>query len=125
MNTIYSRATSALASTLFVLLLVNSSNAASIPAYQVFAGQDGSQGFGGELAMHFIVNSPITVTSLGAFDADSDGITGPLTTELWSRNGGAGVTMLASDTFTAASPGALIGGSRFKPIAAPVVLNPG
>ncbi|MDG2125390.1 MAG: hypothetical protein P8J87_16930, partial [Verrucomicrobiales bacterium] len=88
----------------------------------------------GTLGLDFDVNSAITVTELGVFDDASDGITRPLTVQLWSRdNGGTPLdpvddfegTILAELTFTRALPGDLRGGHRSKPLPVPLVLQPG
>jgi len=118
-----------------LILTVNGAAQAATVAYDIPASTAGTQSFGGVLGMDFVVNSDIRVTSLGAFDHNSDGIaSGTITTELWGRNengtptnfaddSGAGI--LASDTFTSGSPGTLIGGSRFKTLGSPLLLTPG
>jgi hypothetical protein len=103
-------------------------------AYRIPRGMPGDLAITASLGMDFVVNRPITITSLGAFDDGSNGIRRNLTVQLWSRNDGGtpdqfrddlGVAALATSTFTAASPGSLVGGSRFKPLATPLVLQPG
>ena len=114
--------------------LVFGTGGGPVVAYQVPAGTVGNQNFGGSLGMDFVVNAPIQITDLGAFDSNSDGVSLTLTTELWSRNDGgtpndphddSGITVLASETFTPVDPGTLVGGSRLKPLAVPLVLQPG
>lgn len=100
-------------------------SAASITAYEVKAGTTGNQAYSGILSMLFEANTTITVDALGAFDDYGDGISGPLTTELWSRNGTSGMAILASKTFDAADPGTLDGGSRIKALDTALVLAPG
>jgi hypothetical protein len=68
------------------------------------------------------------------FDSGGNGLSSTLTAELWSRNENgtpgnftddtAG-TRLAQLTFTAADPGTLVGGSRFKRLATALTLAPG
>ncbi len=103
-------------------------------AYRVATGTAGTQNFGGALGMDFNATRTLRVMSLGVFDSGSNGLSSTLTAQLWRRNenGTPGVftddtghSVLASATFTAASPGTLEGGSRFKPLAAPLELSPG
>src|SRR2546430_1236457 len=60
----------------------------------------------------FYVNSPVTVSQLGVFDDQSDGVQGPtvLTVQLYARSGSAG-TLLETLTFDAANPGKLVNGN--------------
>jgi len=98
-------------------------------AYNVPAGTIGTQAFAGPLGMDFDVNQPIFITQLGVFDHDSAGVSTPvglnrdLTARLWDRSGTP--TLLETLQFTNAVPGTLIGGSRFKPLAAPLYLPAG
>ena len=117
---------------LFIVLGIGYAHAGTV-AYQVPAGKEGTQNYGGALGMDFIVNTPIRVVGLGAFDDSSDGINLDLTSGIWSRdNAGTpddfaddtGIALLASETFTNADPGVLVDGSRIKPID-PFVLSPG
>jgi hypothetical protein len=94
----------------------------------------GNQAFEGALGMDFIVNLPIQVVQLGAFDSGSDELAVPITVELWSRDDGgtpdvfnddAGGEILASLEFEEGDTGILEGGTRFLPLADPVVLLPG
>ncbi|MCB1125571.1 MAG: lamin tail domain-containing protein, partial [Verrucomicrobiae bacterium] len=94
-------------------------------AYLVEAGTGGNQSYGGALGMDFEVLEEIRVTDLGVFDDDSDGLFRTITAQLWSRSGDSGISILARETFTPAVPGTLEGGSRFKPLASPLVLPPG
>jgi hypothetical protein len=103
-------------------------------AYQVPGGVNGNQATAASLGMDFVVTRPITVHSLGAFDDSSNGMGRTITVQLWSRNDAGtstnfgddtGGSILATSTFSSASPGTLIGGSRFKTLAAAVVLQPG
>lgn len=94
-------------------------------AYLVEAGTGGNQSYGGALGMDFEVIEEIRVTDLGVFDDNSDGLFRPITAQLWSRAGNSGISILAQETFTPDLPGTLEGGSRFKPLAEPLVLSPG
>lgn len=103
-------------------------------AYRVATGTAGNQNFGGALGMDFNTTRTVRVTSLGVFDSGSDGLSSTITAQLWRRNenGTPGVftddtgqSLLSTASFTAASPGTLEGGSRFKPLAAPLDLAPG
>ncbi|NIP94026.1 MAG: hypothetical protein GWO24_11455, partial [Akkermansiaceae bacterium] len=105
-----------------------------IIAYQIDEGTVGNQDFGGALGMDFIVNGSITVQELGVFDSGSDGLSRAITVELWSRDDGgtpdvfnddSGDTILAFSTFGVGEEGTLVGGSRFKPLAAPLELAEG
>jgi Ca2+-binding RTX toxin-like protein len=91
-------------------------------AYQVPAGTVGQQAFTGPLGMDFDVNQPVVVTKLGVFDSGSDGLAVPLTARLYNRDTQAEVTEL---TFAAGQTGTLVGGSRFLPLPAPVLLPAG
>jgi hypothetical protein len=93
-------------------------------AYATPAGAVGNQEFGGSLGMDFDISAPITVNELGVFDSGSNGLARSITGELWTRSGNTG-TRLAQLTFTTASPGTLVGGSRFKPLATPLLLPAG
>ncbi|WP_227873675.1 PEP-CTERM sorting domain-containing protein [Aphanothece sacrum] len=111
--------------TLAFLTPFTSVQASSFTAYQVPSGQAGNQDFGGILGMDFDVNNSIKVSELGAFDDLGNGIVGTLTTELWSRSGDTGIAKLATLTFSNSDPGSLEGGSRFKTLLSPLVLDPG
>ena len=103
-------------------------------AYRIATGTAGNQNYGQPLGMDFNATRTIRVTSLGVFDSGSNGLSSTLTAQLWRRNENgtpgiftddSGSAVLASRTFTAADPGTLVGGSRFKPLAAPLDLAPG
>ena len=98
----------------------------------------GNHAFPGPVGMDFVVNAPIQITSLGVFDAAQNGISAnpdapPLVVELWERNANGtpsladdtGTQILATDTFSSASPGTLNGKFRTRPLAAPLTLQPG
>ena len=106
------------------LLLWPGAVRADFIAYEIPAGQGGNQEHGGGLGHDFNVgSSPIAISQLGVFDDLSDGLTRTLTAYLWDRTSPS--VPLASLTFTSGSPGALIGGSRFKPLSTPLVLPAG
>ena len=103
-------------------------------AYNIPEGTVGTQSYAGSLGMDFEVVRPIEVTELACFDSGSNGLTRNITVVLWSRhqNGTPADTsndlqgtVRASQTFTASVPGTLVGGQRFKSLAAPVPLAPG
>ncbi|MFC0018250.1 chitobiase/beta-hexosaminidase C-terminal domain-containing protein [Roseibacillus persicicus] len=94
----------------------------------------GTRNYSGSLGNDLTVHSEIELTHLGAFDHLGDGFSGTITVEVWTRddNGTAargddsGGVLLASETFTQASPGELVGTQqRFKPLPSPVTLGPG
>jgi len=92
-------------------------------AYQVPVGTVGTQAFAGPLGMDFNVNQPVLVTRLGVFDDGSDGLNRDLTAYLWDRTDTS--APLETLTFTSADPGTLLDGSRFKPLASPLLLPAG
>ncbi len=105
-------------------------------AYGIAANTADNQGYSGGLGLDFTVVQPVQITALGCFDDGSDGIVAGVTldVQLWQRNDqgtpsapgdDTGVSVLASQTFTASAPGALTGGHRFKPLATPLSLAPG
>jgi hypothetical protein len=94
----------------------------STVAYAVPAGTVGQQAFGGPLGMDFNVAQSIAITELGVFDSGSDGLAVPLTARLYNRDT---QTQVASLSFGAGQTGTLIGGSRFLPLATPVLLPAG
>ncbi len=102
--------------------------------YQIAQGTRGLQNFGGALGMDFVVNDEILVTSLGAFDSRSDGLSRSITVQLWQRDDAGtpnspsddtGQRVLAELEFSADSPGELEGSTRFKDLASPLILAPG
>ncbi|MES2706010.1 MAG: lamin tail domain-containing protein [Verrucomicrobiota bacterium] len=107
----------------------------SVVTYQVGEGTAGTQSYAGGLGMDFVVKKAVTVSALGAFDSGGDGMKSTITVRLWRRdekgtpdNFGddqAVGAALAQAAFTAADAGILEGGSRFKALAAPLVLEPG
>jgi len=97
-------------------------------AYIVPAGTIGSQSLPNPYAigMDFDVLAPVVITRLGCFDSGSDGLnaSSTLTTQIYNRNGPTPV-VVATTNFASAAPGELIGGSRFKTLATPVLLTNG
>lgn len=103
-------------------------------AYQIESGQAGNQSAAVSLGLDFNVTGDISVTRLGCFDDNGDGLVNTITVELWSRNDGgtpddraddtAG-SMLASSTFDSIAPGSPESGHLFKDLATPITLNPG
>jgi hypothetical protein len=91
-------------------------------AYDVPAGTVGQQAFSGPLGMDFNVQQSIVVSELGVFDSGSDGLAVPLTARLYNRDT---QTQIASLSFAAGQTGTLIDGSRFLPLASPVLLPAG
>jgi hypothetical protein len=91
-------------------------------AYQVPAGTVGNQSFSGPLGLDFDVKQNIVVDELGVFDSGSDGLAVPLTARLYNRDS---QTEVASLAFAAGQTGTLVGGSRFLPLATPVILPAG
>ncbi len=103
-------------------------------AYSVPAGTTGNQNWGGPLGMDFSAERTLTVTALGAFDSGGDGFRSTVRVQLWSRNENntpdnfaddTGQAVLAEVEFSAASPGAADGGSRFINLPAPLNLPVG
>jgi hypothetical protein len=92
-------------------------------AYEVPAGTMGNQSWTGALGMDFVVNQTIEVTALGVFDSGGDGLTGPLTVQLWDRNDTS--SPLGEIVFPAGTPGTLLGGIRFMNLSTPLLLWPG
>ena len=95
-----------------------------VVAYENLPGASGSSSLSGPYGHDFTVNSTITITHLGVFDSGANGLKRNLTTEIWSREGDTG-SELAQLTFSTSNPGTLIGSSRFKTLATPLVLAPG
>ena len=93
-------------------------------AYVNLTGAGGSSSLGGPYGHDFTVNSTVTISQLGVFDSNADGLSRTLTTEIWSRSGNSG-TELTQIVFSPENPGTLIDSNRFKPLATPLVLTPG
>lgn len=103
-------------------------------AYVVPANTSGNQDYGGSLGHDFVVEQAVEVLELGVFDSDSDGLNLDITAELWRRNDGGTPDDTTDDgagerlallVFTADDAGVLENGSRFKPLPAPLRLEPG
>lgn len=89
---------------------------AAIIAYNVPAGTVGNQTFGGSLGMDFnVASSPIRISALGVFDSGSNGLSMPISVAIFDRVTQAIVGPTV--TFPVGTPGTLIGGSRFLPVA--------
>jgi hypothetical protein len=106
---------------------------ADIIAYHVNGDTVGSQEFGGQLGMDFIVNQTVFITQLGAFDSGQDGFNLPITVNVWKRlDGGtpdipgddSGDQILATTVFSGLE-GTLVGGNRFKLLPDALELPPG
>ncbi len=91
-------------------------------AYQVPEGTMGNQDFAGAVGMDFEVRRDIVVSRLGVFDDGSDGLLQPITARLWDLTSQAEIATLE---FTPDEPGELVGGSRFKDLALPILLPAG
>jgi hypothetical protein len=119
-----------LSSTLVLALLVGGifvplpAEAVPIIAYDVAAGEPGNQGFTGSLGLDFNVNAPISVLSLGVFDAGQDGIVGTLYAQIFERSTPSAVAGAGPLSFTDSSD-PLTNGSRFQDLSSPVTLGPG
>jgi hypothetical protein len=108
--------------TLTILLGTAAQAHAGFIAYQARDGTDGNQGFPLGLGMDFSVGSAgITVTSLGAFDDDGNGIIGTITVQIYNLAGGG---PLLTETFTGSSD-PLLAGHRMRALGAPLNLTSG
>ncbi|MDA1006554.1 MAG: PEP-CTERM sorting domain-containing protein [Verrucomicrobia bacterium] len=93
----------------------------------------GNQEFGGSLGLDFIVHSPISISQIGAFDDNGDGMNRAISVGIFRRNDGGTPADFADDTgagailgltnFTTVDPGTLQGSYRFKDTS--VTLDPG
>lgn len=95
-------------------------------AFDPEAGRPGNQAFGGSLGLDFNVGEvggSITVTDIGVYDADADGLNAAINVAIFDRATQAVVA--GTQTMIPAGGGTLVGGSRFVPLAAPVVLPSG
>jgi hypothetical protein len=96
-------------------------------------GATGGTNYSGRLGTDFILERELELTHLGVFDHAGDGIKGTLTVRLHrindqgtpATNDDTSAEVLASDSFTAANPGTLDGGTRYRALAAPLALAPG
>ena len=121
MRTLFQQKTASLAGAMAALLLFAASASANTIVFNN-ALQGGSQN-DYVLGMDFDVNTAVTVTQLGTFDDFGNGFDS-LTTIQVGIFTTAGALIGPSATFTTATPGTLVGGSRFLSIA-PFVLLPG
>jgi VCBS repeat-containing protein len=92
-------------------------------SHNVPTGTAGNQAFGGSLGMDFDITSPVLVTELGVFDDGSNGLANNITAHIYDRNNNG--APIATLLFTPADAGTLDGGSRFKPLGAPIQLPAG
>jgi hypothetical protein len=104
-------------------------SAQTITAFDLATAVPGNQSYGGTVGVAFTVNAPISVSALGAFDAAIPNTTTPHTlngtilTSIYDSTTQVVVPGLTA-TFTAASPGTLVGGFLFKPTGG-ILLLPG
>lgn len=96
-----------------------------IVAYFVPPSLIGSQAFDGVLGMDFNVWNPIVITRLGVFDDGTDGLKRNITARIYNRADPANPVEMATLEFTVEEPGTLIGGSRYKDLASPLLLDIG
>ena len=86
-------------------------------------GTAGNASFAGALGMDFVVDNPITVTRLGIFDHNSDGISSTITARIFDLdNPGPPVAELV---FNPGTPGVLLNGSRYQTLSSPLALPHG
>jgi hypothetical protein len=102
------------------VMLASSAGAQSFIAYDLATPVLGTQNFPSTFGLDFKVNSVITIQALGVFDAatvpgTAHTITDTLVTTIYNRDTQQAVPGL-SVTFTAVSPGTLVGGNLFKPV---------
>jgi hypothetical protein len=95
------------------LLLPSPAHAQTV-AYDAIA-QAGNQTFTGNLGLDFDVNVAITITSLGVFDSNGDGISGTITVAIFNRDTTLQVGPAVSFT---GSGDVLVNGSRFRALGA-------
>ncbi|MBM4033770.1 MAG: PEP-CTERM sorting domain-containing protein, partial [Planctomycetes bacterium] len=94
-----------------------------LTSYVVAPGQVGNQAYTGALGMDFDLMQPTVISRFGIFDSGSDGLSATLNVRLYDRT--ATATALATLTFSPGDPGTLIGGSRWKDLATPLLLPAG
>lgn len=103
------------------------------PALLIEQGLPGNEPYEGPGGMDFVVNAPIRVVELGAYDSGSNGLFARITVELWSRDDrgtpedfedDTGGDILASLEFED-DAGTLDGSTRFVPLEEAVLLEPG
>ncbi|SLN66439.1 VPLPA-CTERM sorting domain-containing protein [Roseisalinus antarcticus] len=102
--------------------LASAASAVTFDALSVSGGAvAGNQVFGGSLGVDFSVNSTITVSALGAFDDDADGISGAI--NVWLVDLGT-QSALAQKTISG-SGDPLSGQFRYASLLSPLILGPG
>jgi hypothetical protein len=100
--------------------------AAAVVAFDAAAGQPGNQAWTGSLGTLFQVDEPVSVTSLGVFDSNGDGIAGSIQVGMFFASGpNTGTLVPGLSTSFTGSGDTLVHGDRFRAVAAPVVLAPG
>src|SRR4030081_1686490 len=92
-------------------------------AYNNPTGLFGNQSFTGDLGMDFYVDRPITITSLGAFDASQNGFQHPITVEIYDLSTNSIVQ--GSQVTISGTQGTLIGSDRFVSLSTPLTLADG
>lgn len=100
-----------MAKILLSLLFISTNAIATTIAYDYIV-QAGNQNWGGALGMDFDVLSPITITSLGAFDSGGNGLSRDIRVYLYSRDT---QTSLYDMTFIGTNQ-TLVGGARFADV---------
>lgn len=115
-----SRSSIALGVLLGCTLLGGVANAQTFTAFDLASPVQGNQAYGATIGLIFTVNSPINVTSLGAFDAAlptgaAHTLAGTLTTTIYNQTTQAAVSGLSA-SFSAADPGTLLGGYLYKSV---------
>jgi hypothetical protein len=110
--------------TMFLALVgAMSVNAATATVAYSDPASQGTQAFGGNLALNFSVNSPIDVTALGVFNASGTGvITGLIQVVIYDA---AGSMVTPVDTFQGSYAPAASGFDVLQDLVVPVLLGPG
>ncbi len=88
----------------------------------------GNQGYTGSLGMNFDPLDPLSITQLGVFDSGLNGFAGltakqSITVAIFDTSTGKEIS--PELTFTKASPGTLVDGSRFKTLTTPIKVDVG
>jgi len=108
---------------LFLLLLIGAAalGNAQFVAFHYPTGQ-GNQAFGGALGMDFDVNAAISITSLGIFDSNQDGIKDNIDCILYDRDTHA---VVVKKSFSPSNMGIGLYSANFLDLASPVILHAG